>query len=667
MVRMFRLHAILLCLLVASSHAATVSTWRHSSKTDFDKGESSGVVIGRDGEISLGREIKPIADLKCGSVWDLVRTPQGKMYGATALPGQVVEFTADGKLTPLWSSDAGQAFSLVACPDGSLLAGTGPEGVVYRISADGDATEFYKTGALYVWDLVRDSAGHVFAATGPKGEIHRINADGNGQVFYKTNQKHVLCLAMAGDGTLLAGTDGAGLVLAIDAAGEGRVLYDTSENEVRTLCAASDGVIYAGTASGAAASMTNNSSSASNSSSSVVTNSVYRLDGAGSVRKALSAKGLVYSLGSNETATEVLAGTGSEGGVYRIDLDGRGEQQLLRLDPELILSLLRGKRGQTFIGTGNPGKLYQLSGQNQASGTLTSPPLDAKLIARFGSLVWRGETPAGTHVSLAVRSGNTQLPDETWSPWSSEETDAAKATANCPPARFLQYRLTLKTSNPRVTPVVRSVSVHYQTANQPPQITKLTVPHMEEGDGKKLVDKLKITWTASDPNSDDLAYRVCFRKDGWKSWVTLREELTAAELEWDLTSVPEGMYRLQVEASDRRSNSSQETLSTMLVSEPFAIDRTPPRVDARLTAIEGRTAKIDVRGTDTIGPLVAAAYSINSDKWQNVFPVDGLFDSAKEELRVDLANLSPGMQVVVVKLTDASGQTGSDDVVFEVK
>jgi hypothetical protein len=231
----------------------------------------------------------------------------------------------------------------------------------------------------------------------------------------------------------------------------------------------------------------------------------------------------------------------------------------------------------------------------------------------------------------------------------------------------LQYRVTLKTSNPRVTPLVRSVSVRYQTANQPPQITKLTVPHVEEGDGKKLVDKLKLTWTASDPNQDDLAYRLSFRKDGWKSWVTLREEITAGEFEWDATSVPEGVYRLRVEASDRRSNLPQETLSTTLVSEPFAVDRTPPRVDAKLVAVEGRNAKFEARATDTIGPLVTAAYSINSDKWQNLFPADGLFDSAKEEFQVDLSDLSPGMHVLVVRVIDASGQTGSDDVVFELK
>jgi sugar lactone lactonase YvrE len=652
---------------LAVAHAAAVATWRHSSKADFDRGELQGVVVSRDGEITLGREVRPIADLKCGSVWDLCRSPQGKLYAATALPGQVVQFTADGKLTPVWADDALQAFSLAAGPDGSLLVGTGPAGTIYRISPKGEAKEFYKTGSLYVWDLVCDVQGNVYAATGPKGEIHKINPKGEGRLFYETHQKHVLALALAADGSLLAGTDGAGLVLAIDASGAGRVLYDTSENEVRALWAAADDVIYAGTATGAAAGSTTGTSTSS--SSAQPTNSVYRLDADGGVRKVLSAKSLVYSLGPADDASspEVLAGTGSEGALYLVDHDGRGERQLLALDAELILSLLRGKKGQTFVGTGNPGKLYQLSAQHQSTGTLISPPLDAKLSARFGALVWRAETPPGTQVSLAVRSGNTQMPDDTWSGWSAEQTDAAKAAADCPPARFLQYRVTLKTANPRVTPVVRSVSVRYLTANQPPQITKFTVPHVEEGDGKKLVDKLKLTWTANDPNQDDLAYRLAFRKEGWKSWVTLRDDLTAGEFEWDVTSVPEGIYRVQLEASDRRSNLPEETLTITLVSEPFAVDRTPPRVDARLLGVEGQSARIEARAVDTIGPLVSAAYSLDSEKWVNVFPADSLFDSAREELQVKLSKLSAGMHVLVLRVTDASGQTGSDDVVFEIK
>jgi hypothetical protein len=659
---------IALFLYAPPASAANVATWRHSSKADFDKGETTNLVVSRDGEVTLGRDIKELADLKCGSVWDLVRTSQGKMYAATALPGQVVEFTADGKLSPVWADDAVQAFSLAALADGSLLVGTGPQGIVYKISPEGKASEHYKTGGLYVWDLAVDSAGNTYAATGPKGEIHKIEPDGKGRLFYETNEQHVLCLALTADGHLLAGTDGAGLVLAIDSAGAGRVLYDAAESDVRALLVGPDGAVYAGTAAGASGMSMGSSASSGSGNQQSPTNSVYRLDASGGVRKVLSVKALVYSLGqAGQSPSQLVAGTGADGILYALDEDGRGERQLTRVDTELLLAMLPGRQGETFLATGNPGKLFVLSGQFEQSGTFESAPLDAKMAARFGALSWRAEVPEGTQVSLATRSGNTQKPDETWSPWSVEQTDPAKAKADCPPARFLQYRLTLRTNNPRATPVVRSVTARYQTANQQPQITKITVPHVDEGDGKKVLEKLKLTWNASDPNSDDLTYRLTYRKQDWKAWVTLKSDLTAAEYEWDVTSVPEGIYCVQVEASDRRSNPPEEAMVAVMTSEPMAVDRNGPRVEAKLTASQQQSATFEVQAADTISPLVSAAYSLDSDNWVNLFPADGLFDSTSERFRFDLSKLAPGTHVLVVRVTDASGQTSSDDVVFEVK
>ena len=659
----------------SSVQAGNVATWRHSSKADFEKAELSDVVLSRDGDITLGRDLKELADLKCASVWDLVRTKKGKTYAATALPGQVVEFSAKGEITPVWADDALQAFSLAVSDDGSLFVGTGPEGVVYKISPDGKAEEFYKTGGMYVWDLVLDPTGNLYAATGPKGEIHKVEPNGKGRVFHVTKTQHVLCLAWSSDGALLAGTDTRGLVLSLDDSGQARVLYDASETEIRALWVSPEGAIYAGTAVGAASSTSSSSSnsSSSSSSSSSASNSVYCLEPSGSVRKVLSAKALVYTIGASDAASgqvladRVLAGTGPEGTLYLLDDNGLGERQLAQIDAELILALLPGKNGEMIVATGNAGKLYRLSGKFQSTGTLTSQPLDAKMLARFGSLTWRAETPEGTQVSVAVRSGNTQTPDETWSPWSVEQTSAAEAQADCPAARFLQYRLTLKTNKPGVSPIVRSVSLRYLTANQAPQLTKLTVPHVEEGDGKKTVEKLKLAWTASDPNQDDLTYKLCYRKHDWKSWVVLKDELTAGEYEWDITSAPEGMYRVQVTVSDRRSNPVDEALTSTLVSEPFAVDRSGPKVEARLTGVNGETAAVEVKASDTISPLVAAAYSLDSDKWVNVFPADDLFDSASERFGIELSDLTSGTHVLVVRVTDASGQTSSDDVVFEVK
>ena len=79
-----------------------------------------------------------------------------------------------------------------------------------------------------------------------------------------------------------------------------------------------------------------------------------------------------------------------------------------------------------MVATGDPGKLYTLEDRHVARGTITSEVLDAKLVSKWGALRWRPRTPEGTSLSVAVRSGNVAEPDETWSDWSNEQTDARR-------------------------------------------------------------------------------------------------------------------------------------------------------------------------------------------------------------------------------------------------
>ena len=45
----------------------------------------------------------------------------------------------------------------------------------------------------------------------------------------------------------------------------------------------------------------------------------------------------------------------------------------------------------------------------------------------------------------------------TWSDWSAEQADGERAIIDAPPARFLQYRVTLTSDDPAKTPAVRGV------------------------------------------------------------------------------------------------------------------------------------------------------------------------------------------------------------------
>src|SRR5205807_8713548 len=107
------------------------------------------------------------------------------------------------------------------------------------------------------------------------------------------------------------------------------------------------------------------------------------------------------------------------------------------------------------------GNLYRLQNKCAAKGTVLRDVLDAKIISKWGAMTWKPPTPAGTKVTVAVRAGNTPDPDETWTDSSAEQDQPDSGKIAAPTARYLQYRVTLVTENPRLTPAVRGLTFRY--------------------------------------------------------------------------------------------------------------------------------------------------------------------------------------------------------------
>src|SRR6185436_6056988 len=105
-----------------------------------------------------------------------------------------------------------------------------------------------------------------------------------------------------------------------------------------------------------------------------------------------------------------------------------------------------------------------------------STALDAKRIARFGRVAWRGEAGGG-RVELFTRSGNTENPDTTWSEWSGGAAGPDGIRSGAPPARYLQWRIALAGGNPRIA----SVETAWREHNLAPRIEELLVAPQGRG------------------------------------------------------------------------------------------------------------------------------------------------------------------------------------------
>ena len=697
--------------------AAKVETWRQEGPTGFTKCHRDRIVISDNGKVRLGHALAPLGSLAAERIWDLAQSRDGVLYAATGDAGKVFrrETKADAPWAVIYDSSDTQVLSLAIVADGTVYAGTGPNGNVVNVSDPKHPAFRPSAKVQYIWDLAADAHGNLYAATGPTGQLWKRSADGNWALHYDSKATHLLCLAIGPDGSVYAGGDGDGLIYRVLPDGKATVLFDAPQTEVRALLWAGDGALYAGTAAEAGAGSPSRGSlfltqggdsprlldgpgfdrgpgvpsrgaddeasagtvraqaggrgaarqpgarppaggSAAPRPVASGDNAIYRLDADGVPREVLRVKSLVHALVWADD--RLLAGTGPEGQLYEIRDRGEETSPIAKLDSGQVLSLLVRPDGTVLIGTGDPGTVVQLASGHAATGTLVSDVHDTKLVSRFGALSWHADLPPGTSISFETRTGNVGEPDETWSPWSASQAGAAAS----PPARFIQYRAKLSTTDPRRTPELRSVSVSYRTSNLAPEITRLDVPDLSTADGAARQTRLNLRWDATDPNDDDVNYTLTVRKEGWPEWIELFDvPITEKTFSWDTTAFPSGSYRVKLLASDRPSNSPDEALTRDRESVTFIVDHDPPAVK-----VTPRKSGATIELKDELTRVVKADYALDGGHWVPIFPDDGLFDTTRETITISLPDLKPGAHLLMVRATDSAGNLGTGDVLISV-
>ena len=634
----------------------------------------------------------PLGALGVERVWDLARTREGILLAATGDSGKVMgrEAKAGATWSVVYDSTDSQVLSLVVTPGGISYAGTGPNGQVVNLTDPKHPSSRPDPKVQYIWDLACDAEGNLLAATGPSGQLWKRSADGKWTLLYDSKSSHLLCVAVGPDGSIYAGSDGEGLIYRVSKDGKATIIFDAPQSEIRTLLWGADGALYAGTAVEAGGGNSGRSSmflaqgapqildgpmsdrdggvlptgrgdddlkaarlqnppgaaggarppagrpaqggSASPKPIAAGDNAVYRLDADGVPREVLRFKALVQALAWVDD--RLIVGTGPEGQLFEIREHGHDTAPIAKLDSGQVLSLLAEPDGTLLLGTGDPGTVIRLSPGYAASGSLISEIHDTKLVSRFGTLSWRAEAPpAQTARTLQSRSGNVGEPDETWSAWSAEQSDPARATTACPAGRFIQYRVKLSTTDPRHSPELRSIALSYRTANLAPEITRLDIPDLSAADGAAKQSRLNVRWEATDPNEDDLNFTLRVKKEGWPEWVRLDSEpLTEKTFAWDTTAFPSGAYRLKLTASDRPSNSAQDALNRDRESLVFLVDHDSPSVTV---TPKGSGATIVLK--DVLTRLVKADYAVDGGTWTPIFPDDELFDATEEKITLRIA------------------------------
>jgi len=389
-------------------------------------------------------------------------------------------------------------------------------------------------------------------------------------------------------------------------------------------------------------------------------NNVYRIDTDGLVRVVARQGEPIVSM---VLAAEALfLGTGGNGLVQEVNLDSGAAGGLAKLDPKRVTALAMAKDGTLVAGTTGPAAVVRISGAPAPVGTLTSKPIDAKQVARWGQVHVAADRPEGSTVTVATRTGNVAEPAEgTWSSWSAEiPAGEGWSPIGSPAGRFCQYRLTLKPGGEN-SPVVHGVRVVQQVGNLAPQVlsvvAKLSSRSSSSGSSASSGSAaFRIIETkAADPNGDKLRLTIYYRRKGQGPWIQAAKDLTSPSYTWDTRTVPDGQYEVKVEATDAADNSPGTALTDARLASTVTVDNTPPMVAAIGAKTVGEALRLTGRVHDA-NRIRRAEYVVDSGPIATVMdPADGIYDSPAERIGATIKGLTPGPHVIAVKVNDEYG------------
>jgi len=621
-------------------------------------------------------------------IWDLVCLKDGALAAATGDHGKVLRVTQDGKSEPLITTEANHVLCLALAPDGTLYAGTDGGALVYRY-ADKKVFILYDADETEVTGLALDGEGNLYVgvSSGAGGRAGGAQPGGGPKPISIT----VPGPSRSGMSEEGAKPEGGKPKSPGEEKGKAEPPGETKHDDADKPVKAAESPALPSPPS-PPPSMPPTSGRAE---SRGTGNGVYRITPEGLVTRVFECRDAMV-LGLAVSERHLLIGTGRDAHIYEVALEAPEEEACVAtVDPKQVMALAVTKGGRVVVGTAAPGRLYALSKGYAKEGTYTSRVYDAGGSAKWGTLEWRAETPGGTQLRLATRTGNVRDPEKGgWSDWS-KEIAASPSRVESPAARFIQFRVTMKSGNESATAVLDQFEAAYLRVNEPPKVGGVTEAGQAAEESARAqaraADQFRqalkarnregappagppqpprpghqtirtIQWQASDPNGDELRYDVFFRTRGEPKWILLEKDLIQPTFPWDTGTVADGWYEIKVVASDRTDNPPEAALEGLKVSAPILVDNTPPVIDQVETKIGKGQVEVRFAAHDATSWLVGAAYAVDSSlEWQTVFPTDGIFDAAKKEFRFTIGDLAPGPHRLALRVADQAGNTGHAD------
>lgn len=689
---LLRLVPLLLIASPLSAGASGTRIWELAGFAELQKGELKGTVLSSVGEVGIGLSAEKVAlEAGVGVVWTAAKNAAGDIYLGTGYDGKI--FRLRGEEAVLVAETKQLVVTALAFDKaGDLYIGALPDPVIWKIAKPGLSTakkpstiEKWATlpeGTKHVWTLHFSKDNRVlFVGTGPEGKVFAVGSNRKAEVFADTEEEHILAAALEEDGSLLVGTSPSAMLLRVNGPGRILALADFEGAEVKAVVPYKKDIFVAvndfksppAIPTKTAGIPETAKSPAAPAKAVVGDGEIYKVENG--VRPELlwgEKKKHVTAMAVSKTGT-LFAGLGADGKVISIDKENRIRVEL-DLDERQVMAVFADDN-LNFAACGDAGAAYAVVKARKAEAVYLSPLLDASAVSEWGRADWL----AAGRIKVQSRSGNTLTPGTVWSDWSGPL--AKGDIISSPPARYLQFRFSWADDE---TAVLTSLQAAMKPANLRAVITEFDPGSPfpkpsgsdEETTSDRIIDsrpdtkidsEIVFSWKVTNPDNDELRYRLWYRGEGEKIWrPILREDqvLSALRYVWKTESVPEGNYQIKLVADDSPINDPGDVMTDTFISPPILVDNHQPMIKAlalRKNTVSGIAA-------DTFSPIGAVDYSIDGGPWTPVSPLDRVFDEKEEAFSFSLpAGLLKGPHAAAVRTFDRGGNMGIAELHFTIE
>lgn len=689
-----------LALVPAPALAGGTRSLTLADHSDFDGGETEGAAIEASGRVTPGFRPARVEVTAAASAFSCLGRKDDVLVGTAdkaAVHRVRLEPRGKDKGKPTVERVAELSGVVVTAmaelPGGDVVVATLPGGKLQRLDARGKVSAFAELPVEQVWALLVHQ-GKLYAGTGPKGEVFAMELSGKDpKVVLDDEDKHVLSLLSVGE-ALLVGTSPGARLLRVGKDPKGVLLKDLEGDELRALALTRHGLLAAvntfedrqiGTVDALTKNLARSSLVGDPPLGDLQTQRpprsdavVYHVDlgpGRDFERASeapwdqwFSREGQYFTgmLALDDVGT-VLLSSSADGKIYRLR-GPRDAATVADFEERQSTALCRVAKGPIFATVGQGAAAYHLEAAPAKKALYRTKAFDAKQPSDFGALALRGKGP----LTVRARVGPTSEPDERWTEWTpitlaTEAGGGMRGTLrDLPRRRHVQIEVALGSPDAEL----RHLEQFYAPENLAPLLTGVDVdrPELDAEGEREPSPTVTIRWKVEARDEDQLAFDVRARQEGTgeTQWIPLHdrdEQVTKRELSWDLSTVPDGVYEIEVKASDEPSNGHGNARTDELRSAPFVVDRQRPRIED----LRWGGGKLSATIRDGGGYVHDVAYRVDDGPFRTVAASDGLFDEPQEAIVVAPTGLTKGTHRIVVRARDSFGNIETAAVLASVE